>query len=44
MADCYVGFDTSNYTTSIAVVTAGGEVLANLKAPLPVKPGEVGLR
>ena len=44
MADCYAGFDTSNYTTSIAVVTAGSEVLANLKAPLPVKPGEVGLR
>lgn len=44
MADCYVGFDTSNYTTSAAVVTADGTVAANLKVPLPVKPGEVGLR
>lgn len=44
MADCYVGFDTSNYTTSAAAVTKSGEVLANLKAPLPVKQGEVGLR
>lgn len=44
MADCYVGFDTSNYTTSAAVVTEDGTVSANLKVPLPVKPGEVGLR
>ena len=33
-----VGIDTSNYTTSIAVAR-GGRVLANLKAPLPVKEG-----
>ena len=46
MADrsCYIGIDTSNYTTSVAVVDQGGCVLANLKAPLPVKPGERGLR
>lgn len=41
---CFVGIDTSNYTTSLAVVSDGGEVLANLKAPLPVKEGECGLR
>lgn len=41
---CFVGFDTSNYTTSVAVCTASGEVIANLKRPLPVKDGECGLR
>ncbi len=41
---CYVGFDTSNYTTSAAVCTELGEIAANLKVPLPVKEGEVGLR
>ena len=41
---CYIGIDTSNYTTSVALVTEGGEVVANLKAPLPVKAGECGLR
>ena len=42
--ECFVGFDTSNYTTSIAVCDASGEVLANLKTPLPVSSGERGLR
>ena len=42
--DCFVGFDTSNYTTSIAVSDLSGEIVANLKAPLPVKEGERGLR
>lgn len=41
---CYIGIDTSNYTTSVAAVGASGEVLVNLKAPLPVKAGERGLR
>ena len=41
---CYVGFDTSNYTTSIAVADEDGRIIANLKAPLPVKSGERGLR
>lgn len=41
---CYVGIDTSNYTTSLAVASADGEILANLKAPLPVRSGECGLR
>ena len=44
MADCYVGIDTSNYTTSLAIATVQGEIIANLKAPLPVKVGERGLR
>ena len=44
MADCYIGIDTSNYTTSVALASADGEILANLKAPLPVKAGERGLR
>lgn len=41
---CYVGIDTSNYTTSVAIATREGEIVANLKAPLPVKEGERGLR
>lgn len=41
---CYIGIDTSNYTTSLAAVNAAGDVLASLKAPLPVKQGERGLR
>ena len=41
---CFVGFDTSNYTTSIAVADENGKIIANLKAPLPVKDGERGLR
>ena len=41
---CYVGIDTSNYTTSLALVSEGGHVLENLKMPLPVKEGGRGLR
>ena len=41
---CYIGIDTSNYTTSVALVSAKGEILANLKRPLPVRSGECGLR
>lgn len=40
----YVGIDTSNYTTSLAVCNDAGRVLANWKMPLPVKQGERGLR
>ena len=39
-----IGVDTSNYTTSIALVDLEGKVIANLKRLLPVKQGEVGLR
>ena len=41
---CFVGIDTSNYTTSLAFCTQSGEVIANLKRPLLVKEGERGLR
>ncbi|MBE6634375.1 MAG: peptidase M22 [Ruminococcaceae bacterium] len=40
----YVGFDTSNYTTSAAVCSEEGRVLANIRVPLPVREGERGLR
>ncbi len=39
-----MGIDTSNYTTSVSLMTTGGHLLANIKRPLPVKPGERGLR
>lgn len=40
----YVGIDTSNYTTSLAIIAESGQLVANLKCPLPVKEGERGLR
>lgn len=42
--ECFVGFDTSNYTTSVAIADVDGKIIANLKAPLSVKDGEKGLR
>lgn len=42
--DCCLGIDTSNYTTSLGLVTREGEILANIKRPLPVPSGERGLR
>lgn len=42
--NCFVGFDTSNYTTSAAVCDEAGRVRANLKSPLPVAEGNRGLR
>lgn len=39
-----IGIDTSNYTTSVSVMTEDGELLANIKRPLPVREGERGLR
>lgn len=45
---CYIGFDTSNYTTSAAAVLVDErgkiEVIANCKEMLPVAKGERGLR
>ena len=45
---CWVGFDTSNYTTSAAACTLSEDgkltVIANCKAPLPVSEGARGLR
>ncbi len=43
-AEVFIGIDTSNYTTSVGVVDADGNLLANLKKLLPVKTGERGLR
>ena len=43
MSACFLGIDTSNYTTSLAVME-DGDLLFQLKAPLPVKEGECGLR
>ncbi len=39
-----LGVDTSNYTTSLAVMTEDGELLCSLKQLLKVKEGERGLR
>lgn len=39
-----LGVDTSNYTTSVAIMTVDGKLIANLKRPLAVKAGERGLR
>lgn len=42
---CYtLGFDTSNYATSLAVFDTAGEVVCAKKRFLPVKPGQLGLR
>lgn len=41
---CWIGIDTSNYTTSFALCNDRGEIIANLKRPLEVKEGERGLR
>ena len=40
----FVGIDTSNYTTSLALCTYDGEVVANIKKLLAVESGERGLR
>ncbi len=41
--ECFIGIDTSNYTSSLSIVS-DGKVIFNGKAPLPVKEGECGLR
>ncbi|MBQ8392687.1 MAG: peptidase M22 [Clostridia bacterium] len=40
----FVGVDTSNYTTSVAICDYEGNILHNFKMLLPVKNGERGLR
>jgi N6-L-threonylcarbamoyladenine synthase len=40
----FLGIDTSNYTTSVALCDIDGNVVLNLKKLLPVKDGERGLR
>lgn len=42
--DLILGIDTSNYTTSVAVTNSGGDIVADFRKPLVVKPGEKGLR
>ena len=44
MSGCFVGVDTSNYTTSIGIVDTAGNIIANIKKLLPVSSGECGLR
>ena len=41
---CFLGIDTSNYKTSVALVDEDGEILANHQRFLTVKEGERGLR
>ena len=40
----FLGIDTSNYTTSVALSDSDGKVVLNLKRLLPVAEGERGLR
>lgn len=40
----YLGLDTSNYTTSAALLDSGKGEMRQAKKLLPVKPGEMGLR
>jgi len=37
--DLFLGIDTSNYTTSVALCNDSGKVILNLKKLLPVKAG-----
>ncbi len=39
-----IGIDTSNYTTSVAVLDMDGNLICNLRKLLPVGKGECGLR
>ena len=42
MTEAVLGLDTSNYRTSVALVTLGGEILMNFRRLLPVGSGESG--
>ena len=42
--DVAIGFDTSCYTTSVAVVDAGGNAILSRRMLLPVESGQRGLR
>ncbi len=44
MSRTILGLDTSNYRTSVALVTEEGEILLNYRELLPVPAGERGLR
>ena len=41
---CFLGIDTSNYTTSISIVDQNGNIIEDLRRLLKVKEGERGLR
>lgn len=41
--DCYIGIDTSNYTTSVGIYSVNGKYI-NSRKILPVPDGECGLR
>ncbi|MBP5270772.1 MAG: peptidase M22 [Clostridia bacterium] len=42
--NCFLGIDTSNYTTSCALADESGQVLLSLRKLLEVRAGERGLR
>lgn len=42
--NCFLGIDTSNYTTSVALCAEDGRVIQSLRKLLEVRPGERGLR
>lgn len=44
MINCSLGFDTSNYTTSVSVVSLDNRYYQSEKLLLPVSKGEIGLR
>ncbi len=44
MRNLYLGVDTSNYTTSLALYSDSNGIIANIKRLLPVGKGERGLR
>ena len=44
MTISFLGIDTSNYTTSLALIDVTGKVLFDKRIVLTVKPGEIGLR
>ncbi|GAV22365.1 Kae1-like domain-containing protein [Carboxydothermus pertinax] len=44
MEPIFLGFDTSNYTTSFAALDGKGRLIFDLREILPVPLGEVGLR
>ena len=41
---CFLGIDTSNYTTSVSIYDDESNQVVNLKKLLPVKDGEKGIR
>ena len=40
----FLGIDTSNYTTSVALYNSDNNEIISKKKLLPVKPGEKGIR